>query len=68
MADRIAQLQDAGMVFDDPPSQQIVERINKLSDSDFATLLSITPKLSVPRTGPTLRYQNSGFQFRSFEK
>lgn len=68
MADRIAELQAAGMVFDDPPSQQIVERINKLSETDFATLLSITPQLSVPKTGPTLRYQNSGFQFRAFEK
>lgn len=68
MADRIAELTAAGMVFDNPPSSEVVNRINNLDPSDYAVLLKMTPQLSTPQTGPTLRYQNGGFQFRSVEK
>ena len=69
MANRIAELAAKGMVFDDPPDQQVVDRINALSDADYTVLRdNITSQLSTPPQGPTLYYKKGGFQLRSFEK
>jgi len=62
---RLQRLKDAGMVFEDPPSPDVIRRIDALSDDEFASLLAITSTLSTPQTGPTIEYLNGGFQLRS---
>ena len=52
MSERIKALQDAGMIFPTPVSQEVKDNVESLSPDEFQSLLSLTRKIGKSHQPP----------------